>query len=144
MALVHFCFHLQSSSFSLIGIGSSSLHSSTIFRSSHRRYFGATSDLQFYLKKRLWHRCFSVNFAEFLRTPFLQKSSGGCFWKSSIATSHLVITNWIRSCISLRKKCPHSEFFWSVFSRIRNEYGEIGSLTTFLKHVIYTVKKMVH
>ena len=23
------------------------------------------------LKKRLWHRCFHVNFAEFLRTPFL-------------------------------------------------------------------------
>ena len=23
------------------------------------------------LKKRLWHRCFSVNFAEFLRTPFI-------------------------------------------------------------------------
>ena len=22
-------------------------------------------------KKRLWHRCFPVNFAEFLRTPFL-------------------------------------------------------------------------
>ena len=22
-------------------------------------------------KKRLWHRCFSVNFAEFLRTPFI-------------------------------------------------------------------------
>ena len=27
------------------------------------------------LKKRLWHRCFPVNFAEFLRTPFLQNSS---------------------------------------------------------------------
>ena len=25
------------------------------------------------LKKRLWHRCFSVNFAKFLRTPFLTK-----------------------------------------------------------------------
>ena len=25
----------------------------------------------FFLKKRLWHRCFSVNFAKFLRTPFL-------------------------------------------------------------------------
>ena len=24
------------------------------------------------LKKRLWHRCFPVNFAKFLRTPFLQ------------------------------------------------------------------------
>ena len=27
-------------------------------------------------KKRLWHRCFSVNFAKFLRTPFLQNTSG--------------------------------------------------------------------
>ena len=28
------------------------------------------------LKKRLWHRCFPVNFAKFLRTPILQNSSG--------------------------------------------------------------------
>ena len=28
------------------------------------------------LKKRLWHRCFSVNFAKFLRTRFLQNTSG--------------------------------------------------------------------
>ena len=27
--------------------------------------------LQHYLKKRLWHRCFPVSFANFLRTPFL-------------------------------------------------------------------------
>ena len=27
-------------------------------------------------KKRLRHRCFPVNFAKFLRTPFLQKVSG--------------------------------------------------------------------
>ena len=25
------------------------------------------------LKKRLWHRCFPVNFAEFLRTPFFKE-----------------------------------------------------------------------
>ena len=31
------------------------------------------------LKKRFWHRCFSVNFAKFLRTLFLQNISGGCF-----------------------------------------------------------------
>ena len=30
-------------------------------------------------KKRLWHRCFPVNFAKFLRTPFLLNTSGGCF-----------------------------------------------------------------
>ena len=27
----------------------------------------------------------------------------------------------------LRKKCPYSGFFWSIFSRIRTEYGEIRS-----------------
>ena len=27
------------------------------------------------LKKRLWHRCFHVNFAKFLRTPFSQNTS---------------------------------------------------------------------
>ena len=26
---------------------------------------------------------------------------------------------------TLREKCPYSELFWSVFSRIRTEYGEI-------------------
>ena len=28
------------------------------------------------LEKRLWHRCFPVNFAKFSRTPFLQTTSG--------------------------------------------------------------------
>ena len=28
------------------------------------------------LKNRLWHRCFPVNFAKFLRTPFSQNNSG--------------------------------------------------------------------
>ena len=28
------------------------------------------------LKKRLWHRCFPVDFVKFLRTPFLQNTSG--------------------------------------------------------------------
>ena len=28
------------------------------------------------LKKRLWHRCFPVNFAKFLRTPFLTEHPG--------------------------------------------------------------------
>ena len=29
-----------------------------------------------FLKRRLMHRCFPVNFAKFLRTPFLQNTSG--------------------------------------------------------------------
>ena len=31
------------------------------------------------LSKRLWHRCLAVNFAKFLRTPFLQNTFSGCF-----------------------------------------------------------------
>ena len=30
----------------------------------------------FLSKEGLWHRCFPVNFAKFLRTPFLQNTSG--------------------------------------------------------------------
>ena len=29
-----------------------------------------------FIKKGLWHRCFPVNFVKFLRTPFLQNTSG--------------------------------------------------------------------
>ena len=36
------------------------------------------------LKKRLWHRCFPVNFAKFLRNLFLQNTSSGCFSYKSV------------------------------------------------------------
>ena len=29
--------------------------------------------------KRLWHRCFPVNFVKFLKTPFLQNTPGRLF-----------------------------------------------------------------
>ena len=59
------------------------------FRSSHKRFsvkkgvlksFENSAILQLleacnFIKKRLWHRCFPVNFAIFLRTCFLQKTS---------------------------------------------------------------------
>ena len=31
-------------------------------------------------KKRLWQRCFPVNFAKFLRTLFVTETSGRCIW----------------------------------------------------------------
>ena len=37
----------------------------------------------YFLIKKLWHRCFHVNFAKYLRTRFLQNTSGGRFWKAS-------------------------------------------------------------
>ena len=61
------------------------LSEKTINRSSHPevfckksvpRYFAKFTGIHWlrpatFLKKRLWHRCFSVTFAKFLRTPFL-------------------------------------------------------------------------
>ena len=35
---------------------------------------------------------------------------------------------WIKV---LRKKCPHSQLFWSGFTRIRTEYGEIREYRQF-------------
>ena len=32
---------------------------------------------------------------------------------------------------TLHEKCPYSELFWSVFSRIRTEYGEIHRISSY-------------
>ena len=37
------------------------------------------------LKKRPWHRCFPLNFAKFLRTPFYRRPLGDCFHMSLIS-----------------------------------------------------------
>ena len=38
----------------------------------------------FVIKKRLWHRCFPVNFAKFLKTPFITKHLWRLLLKTSI------------------------------------------------------------
>ena len=63
---------------------------SAVYRSSHQRCSLKISvfkkivkfpgkHLLIKLKKRLWHRCFSVNFVKILSTTFLQNTSVGCF-----------------------------------------------------------------
>ena len=54
---------------------SQNLQKNTFVRVSYLIKFQASA-CNFILKKRLWHRCFTVNFAKFLRTPFLQNTSG--------------------------------------------------------------------
>ena len=59
------------------------------------------------LKKSLWHRCFPVNFAKFLRTPFLQNTSCGCFCK--MFNYYLVLQNDWR--IGRKVKVGHVKHF---------------------------------
>ena len=60
------------------------------------------------LKKRLWHRCFPVNFAKFLRTPFLQNIWDDCFWILQIekANIHLLFCPRYASFTN-RMMCNH-------------------------------------
>ena len=52
------------------------------------------------LKKRLWHRCFPVNFVKFLRTPFLQNTPGRLLLNfSPIAVIHYML-DFSRYCTS--------------------------------------------
>ena len=39
-----------------------------------------------FIKKKIQHRCFTVKFAKFLRAPFLQNTSGGCFLRKATVT----------------------------------------------------------
>ena len=58
------------------------------------------------LKKRLWHRCFLLNFAKFLRnfTSFLLNTSSGCFYTAT--WGHF-------SRLLLHHHCKHQ--IWLVF-----------------------------
>ena len=42
------------------------------------------------LKKRLWHRCFPVNFAKSLGTPFLQNTSGRLLLKLTAKSRNML------------------------------------------------------
>ena len=77
----------------------------------------------------LWHWCSPVNLLHTFRTPFPKSTSGELLLT-------LVAVNYFLKKVSsqlfgrffnilLREKCPYSELFWSVFSRIRTECGEM-------------------
>ena len=51
------------------------------------------------LKKRLWHRCFPVNFVKFLWTPFLQNTSGRLLLKICLVCPRILSISY-RKCRS--------------------------------------------
>ena len=74
------------------------------------------------LKKRLWHRCFPMNFAKFLRTPFLQNTS----WRLLLMQSNFL------SLYSLIKQ--FSIFLCSTFYFLLKTFFLL--LMTYLKRVM--------
>ena len=60
-------------------------------------------------------------------------------WKSGLQEMHIQVPAryqwWYFVKLTLYKRSPYSELFWSVLSRIRTEYGEIlTSMMDFLRN----------
>ena len=55
------------------------------------------------LKKRLWHRCFPVNFVKFLRTPFLRNTSRLLLLSIIVTIDIMVINTFIIAEAALRR-----------------------------------------
>ena len=72
-----------------------------------------------------WLPCFWSCISIFVKNLYFSRRT---YWHQSIfgalATNAYVYWNYI-----LSEKCPYSDFFWSVFSRIRTKYGEIRSFS---------------
>ena len=65
------------------------------------------------IRKRLLHRSFPVNCANFFKSISLTKH---LWW---LLLNRLIVKN------TLRENCPCSEFFWPAFSTFLTEYGVI-------------------
>ena len=78
-------------------------------------------------KKRLWHRCFPVNFAEFLRTSFLQNTSGRLVLMEISCRGWYLVGKLSIDILSLRKvylrsseTCEKCETFITYIEAIMN------------------------
>ena len=97
----------------------------------------------FLLKKRLWPRCFPVNFAKFLRTPFAQNTSGRLLlWTTSSETSNTKYLELIkRRSKVLEKKChvkvlqilATEKHFSKIISQWEFDYGLFTNLPRIVK-----------
>ena len=62
-----------------------------------------------------WRRCFPVNFAKFLRTHFLQNTSGGCLWKFKLRIQFSI--KFLRILDEFSKYIAQDDMDWLLVSR---------------------------
>ena len=82
-----------------------------------------------FVKKRLQHRYFSVNFGKYLRTPFLQNTSSGCFCTSKQLYNKSTITSAGISFF-LSGHWKHQNNVWNLF-KVNNKDTKMMLLTAF-------------
>ena len=75
------------------------------------------------IKKRDWHRCFPANFAKFLKSPFLQNTSGGYSCTTFLFISNGFISNYPSECNLL------SNFYgWIIFNKQQHKIPDIPKM----------------
>ena len=86
-----------------------------------------------FIQKRLQHRCFQVDIANFLITPILKNICERLFLNVIKDSSEEYLETFQTSMMelfeknsTLRKKCPYLELLWSLFSHIRTGYRRYG------------------
>ena len=88
------------------------------------------------LKKRLWRRCFPVNFAKFLRAPFLQNTSGWLllnlktFYNFLLDPAHISHSDTLPERVLTSLKLLH---FISLFLTVRYLVGWMPDLDDYNK-----------
>ena len=86
------------------------------------------------LKKKLWHRCFPVNFEKFLRTPFLQNTSGRLLLNINTSTEGINTLGW--KLVYSPGKRLNLWFNWKtdICSKLRNCFESVtkGNLEFFI------------
>ena len=94
------------------------LYKKVFFEISQKSQKNTCARVSFLLKKRLWHRCFPMNFAKFPRTTFLKNTSGWLL---------LILLEWVGnnfSCIWEISNLPlgTSPIFVSNIKRMRKDF----------------------
>ena len=96
-----------------------------------------------FIKIRLWRRCFPMNFAKFLRTPFLQSTSSGCFCfytRGSIGlkwANYLYKSIFFMSLVSFNTSWKHQKTSGcDVFKRCRKRQVAWNRLNLFWMSIL--------
>ena len=89
------------------------LHGCTFFFLILDGYEHLSMSLQLYLKKRLWHRCFPVNFAKFLRSSFSQNTYGRLHL-SFILSWHLLLVSCLQNVQILEEALKFCQLVFTI------------------------------
>ena len=101
------------------------------------------------LKRRLWHRCFPVNFSKFLRTPFLQNNSGRLLLFIAASQGGFIAPHICeivcRKTLTIFKSCHYSRFYITIFSSFRKiETKDLNSDPRILIFLVLGTNHQLH